>query len=48
VFAGLLAIAALYTSFAEGSDNWQALWTSGIYLLLAATQWQARAAQIPK
>jgi glucan 1,3-beta-glucosidase len=48
VFAGLLAIAALYTGFAEGSDNWQALWTSGIYLLLAATLWQARAAQIPK
>jgi glucan 1,3-beta-glucosidase len=48
VFAGLLAIAALHTGFAEGSDNWQALWTSGIYFLLAATLWQARAAQIPK
>jgi len=48
VFAGLLAFAAVYTGFAEGSDNWQALWTSGIYFLLAATLWQARAAQIPK
>jgi len=48
VFAGLLAMAALHTGFAEGSDNWQALWTCAIYLLLAATLWQARAAQIPK
>ena len=48
VFAGLLAIAALHTGFAEGSDNWQALWTSVVYFLLAATLWQARAAQIPK
>ena len=48
VFAGLLAIAALHTGFAEGPDNWQALWTSGIYFLLAVTLWQARAVQIPK
>jgi glucan 1,3-beta-glucosidase len=48
VFAGLLAIAALHTGFAEGSDNWQALWSSGIYFLLAVTLWQARAVQIPK
>ena len=48
VFAGLLAAAALYTGFNEGSDNWQAMWTCGIYFLLAATLWQARAAQSPK
>jgi exo-beta-1,3-glucanase (GH17 family) len=48
VFAGLLATAALYTGFNEGSDNWQALWTCAVYFLLAATLWQARAAQIPK
>ena len=48
VFAGLLAIAALHTGFAEGSDNWQALWSSGVYFLLAVTLWQARAVQIPK
>ena len=48
VFAGLLAAGALYVGFNEGSDNWQSLWTCGIYFLLAATLWQARAAQIPK
>jgi exo-beta-1,3-glucanase (GH17 family) len=48
VFAGLLAIAAIYIGFNEGPDNWQALWTSVVYFLLAATLWQARAAQIPK
>jgi hypothetical protein len=48
VFAVLLATAALYTGFNEGSDNWQALWTCAVYFLLAATLWQARAAQIPK
>jgi glucan 1,3-beta-glucosidase len=48
VFAGLLAGAALYTIFNEGSDNWQSLWTCAVYFLFAATLWQARAAQIPK
>jgi hypothetical protein len=48
VFAGLLIIGALWTGFNEGPDNWQALWTCGIYVLLAATLWRARAAQIPK
>ena len=48
VFAGLLAGAALYTGFNEGPDNWQSLWTCAIYLLLAVTLWQARAAQIPE
>jgi exo-beta-1,3-glucanase (GH17 family) len=48
VFAGLLAGAAVYTGFNEGPQNWQSLWTCAVYLLLAATLWQARAAQIPK
>jgi glucan 1,3-beta-glucosidase len=48
VFAGLLAMAAIYTGFNEGPDNWQSLWTCAIYGLLALTLWQARAVQIPK
>ncbi|WP_342722041.1 beta-(1-6) glucans synthase [Bradyrhizobium sp. B097] len=47
VFAGLLAIAALYTMFNEGTINWQSDWTCVMYLLLAATLWRARAAQNP-
>jgi glucan 1,3-beta-glucosidase len=48
VFAGILAGAAVYTGFNEGGDNWQALWTCAIYLLLAVTLWRARAVQNPK
>jgi exo-beta-1,3-glucanase (GH17 family) len=48
VFAGLLAGAALYTIFNEGSDNWQSLWTCAVYFLFAVTLWRARAVQIPK
>ena len=47
-FAGLLVIAAIYTGFNEGPDNWQSLWTCAIYVLLGATLWRARAVQIPK
>jgi exo-beta-1,3-glucanase (GH17 family) len=47
-FAALLAAAALYTGFNEGSDNWQSLWTCSAYILLAVTLWQARAAQTPE
>jgi exo-beta-1,3-glucanase (GH17 family) len=47
-FAGLLVMAAIYTGFNEGPDNWQSLWTCAIYILLAATLWRARAVQIPK
>ena len=47
VFAGLLAGAALYTIFNEGSANWQSLWTCAVYFLFAVTLWRARAAQIP-
>jgi glucan 1,3-beta-glucosidase len=47
VFAGLLAGGALFIGINEGADNWQAVWTCTIYLLLAITLWRARAAQIP-
>ena len=47
VFAGLLAIAALYTIYNEGTINWQSDWTCVMYLLLAATLWRARPAQNP-
>jgi glucan 1,3-beta-glucosidase len=47
VFAGLLAIAVVYTAFNEGIANWQSLWTCLIYLMLGITLWRARAAQIP-
>lgn len=47
VFAGLFAIAALYTIYNEGTINWQSDWTCVMYLLLAATLWRARAAQSP-
>jgi glucan 1,3-beta-glucosidase len=47
-FAVLLVVAAVYTGFNEGPDNWQSLWTCGIYALLAATLWRVRVAQIPK
>lgn len=42
VFAGLFAGAALYTIFIEGTQNWQAVWTSAAYLLLGVTLWLAR------
>jgi exo-beta-1,3-glucanase (GH17 family) len=48
VFAGLFAIAALYTAFNEGPNNWQSLWTCAAYFVLGITLWQARGVQIPK
>ena len=42
VFAGLFAVAALYTAFNEGPHNWQSLWTCAAFLLLGGTLWQAR------
>jgi len=48
VFAGVLAVAVVYTAFNEGADNWQSLWTCATYFLLAVTLWRARAVQIPK
>jgi len=48
VFAGLLAGSAVYVGVNEGRDNWQSLWTSAGYLLLALTLWRARGVQSPK
>ena len=42
VFAGLLALTAVYIGFNEGFANWQSLWTCAIYLLLGFTLVQAR------
>jgi exo-beta-1,3-glucanase (GH17 family) len=47
-FAALLVMAAIYTGFNEGPDNWQSLWTCTMYVLLGATLWRARVVQIPK
>jgi hypothetical protein len=46
VFAGMLAVAALYTTLNEGSHNWQSLWTSAAYFLLGTTLWQARSVAV--
>jgi len=48
VFAGLLAMSAIYVVFNEGRDNWQSLWTCAIYFLFAITLWRARAVQSPE
>jgi glucan 1,3-beta-glucosidase len=48
VFAGLLAMSAVYIVFNEGMNNWQAVWTCAIYAVFALTLWRARAVQIPK
>ncbi len=42
VFAGTLALSAIYIGFNEGPANWQSLWTCGLYLLLALTLSRAR------
>jgi exo-beta-1,3-glucanase (GH17 family) len=47
-FAGVLVMTAIFIGFNEGPDNWQSLWTCGIYALFGATLWRARALQIPK
>src|SRR3954469_14234871 len=46
VFAGVLAMSAIYVFFNEGRENWQSLWTCAICLLFAFTLWRARAEQI--
>jgi glucan 1,3-beta-glucosidase len=48
VFAGVMAVAVVYTAFNEGTENWQSLWTCAMYFLLAVTLWRARGVQIPK
>ena len=47
-FAGVLVVSALYTVFNEGPQNWQSLWTCGIYLLFALTLSRARVVLIPE
>lgn len=42
VFAGLLAITAVYIAFNEGPQNWQSLWTCAAYLVLGITLWRPR------
>lgn len=42
VFAGLFALSAVYVALNEGFENWQALWTGAMYLLLATALWRAR------
>jgi hypothetical protein len=46
VFAGLFALAAVYVVFNEGFENWQALWTGAVYVLLGSALWRARTAAI--
>jgi hypothetical protein len=43
IFAGVFLAAAIYSGLNEGPDNWQSLWTSTAYILLAVTLWRARA-----
>jgi glucan 1,3-beta-glucosidase len=45
VFAGLFAGAAIYIILIEGTQNWQAVWTSAAYLLFGITLWRARSKQ---
>lgn len=47
-FAGLLGLSVVYIVYNEGRENWQALWTCLIYLVLALTLWRARAGQSPE
>jgi hypothetical protein len=42
VFASMFAAAALYVIFNEGPQNWQCLWTSTAYFVLAAALWPVR------
>ena len=42
VFAGLFALSAVYVVLNEGFENWQALWTGAMYLLLGSALWRAR------
>jgi len=46
VFAGLFAMAAVYVVFNEGFENWQAMWTAAVYVLLGSALWRARTAAV--
>ena len=42
VFAGIFFFSALYIVFIEGTQNWQAVWTSGAYILLGLAMYGVR------
>ena len=42
VFAGIFFFSALYIVFIEGTQNWQAVWTSGAYILLSLSMYGVR------
>jgi hypothetical protein len=46
VFAGLFTMAAIYVVFNEGFENWQAMWTGAVYVLLGSALWRARTAAV--
>ena len=48
MFAGLFALAAVYIILNEGADNWQAMWTGAVYLLLGSALWQTRTIAMAK
>ena len=45
VFAAIFAFSAAYIIFIEGLRNWQAIWTSGAYMLLALSMYGVRSKQ---
>jgi len=45
VFAGIFFFSAAYIVFIEGVQNWQALWTSAAYVLLALSMFGVRSKQ---
>jgi hypothetical protein len=45
VFAGVFFFSALYIVFIEGTQNWQAVWTSGAYILLGLSMYGIRSKQ---
>ncbi len=44
-FAAIFAFSAVYIIFIEGIRNWQAIWTSGAYMLLALSMYAVRSKQ---
>jgi hypothetical protein len=45
VFAAVFFFSAIYIVFIEGTQNWQAVWTSGAYILLGLSMWGIRSKQ---
>ena len=39
-------MAAVYVVLNEGFENWQAMWTGAVYVLLGSALWRARIAAI--